>query len=80
MKGILDYGAEKFVDCRIELEDLAMQALTYVLHPAFKMEDLTKVDRHSLSDDYKRTVSCSKREPRDLPILGVGGDVFFSID
>ena len=57
VRGILAYGADKFINARIQLEDLAMNALTYVLNPAFKIEDLSEKDRYAISDVYKRKVT-----------------------
>jgi hypothetical protein len=41
---------------RVELEDLAMDAMTYELDAGHKAEDVQEEDRFYLSDDYKRRV------------------------
>ena len=56
VRGILAHEADKYINARVELEDLAMDALSYVLNPEYDPETLSEDDRYSLSDDYKRTV------------------------
>lgn len=80
VRGILAYGADKYMNSRIELEDLAMQALTYVLHPEFRMEDLCQADKYALSDDYKRKVIPGGVQGGDCGMTGSGGDVLFAVD
>ena len=80
VRGILAYGADKYMNSRIELEDLAMQALTYVLHPAFRKEDLSQADKYALSDDYKRKVIPKTIQCQDCGMTGSGRDVLFAID
>lgn len=56
MREILAYGTDEHVGARVELEDLAMIAVTYKLAEGYSVEDLDVEDRYYLSDDYKRKV------------------------
>ena len=56
VREILAYGTEEHVGARSELEDFAMQALTYKLAEGANLEDIEPDDRHYLSDEYKRKV------------------------
>ncbi|KAK2079528.1 hypothetical protein QBZ16_001922 [Prototheca wickerhamii] len=56
VREILAYGTEDHVGARVDLEEFAMQALTYELAPGARLEDIEEVDRYYLSDDYKRKV------------------------
>jgi hypothetical protein len=56
VREILAYGTDEHMGARVELEDLAMDAMTYELDSGHKMEDVQEEDRFYLSDDYKRRV------------------------
>jgi arginine deiminase len=56
VREIMAYGAGDHVGARVELEEFAMQALTYRLAEGGAMEDIDEKDRYYLSDGYKRTV------------------------
>ncbi|PSC74328.1 Arginine deiminase [Micractinium conductrix] len=56
VREILSYGTANHVGARVELEDFAMQALTYRLAEGSTMEQIEEKDRYYLSDDYKKTV------------------------
>ena len=56
VREILAYGTGQHVGARVELEDFAMQALTYRLTAGVAVEDLEADDRYYLSDEYKRKV------------------------
>ena len=56
VREILSYGANDHVGARVELEEFAMQALTYALADGSRSEDIEEKDRYYLSDEYKSTV------------------------
>ncbi|KAL6776838.1 ADI1 [Auxenochlorella protothecoides x Auxenochlorella symbiontica] len=56
VREILAYGTEDHVGARVDLEDFAVQALTYQLAKDGRMEDIEEADRYYLSDEYKRKV------------------------
>ncbi|KAL4539920.1 hypothetical protein Ndes2437B_g01739 [Nannochloris sp. 'desiccata'] len=56
VREILAFGTTEHVGARSELEDFAMQALTYKLAEGASLEDIEAEDRHYLSDEYKRKV------------------------
>ncbi|KAL4439030.1 hypothetical protein ABPG77_006967 [Micractinium sp. CCAP 211/92] len=56
VREILAYGTADHVGARVELEEFAMQALTYKLADGYKLEEIEEKDRYYLSDEYKRTV------------------------
>lgn len=56
VREILAYGTEEHIGARVELEDFAMQALTYRLAGNATLEEIEAEDRYYLSDEYKRKV------------------------
>lgn len=56
VRGMLAYGAEKYIEARVALEDLSMKALTYTLAPSCSIQSLSEEDQFYLSDTYKRQV------------------------
>jgi arginine deiminase len=56
VREILAYGVDVHVGARVELEEFAMQALTYRLAEGSSLDDLDQKDRYYLTDSYKRTV------------------------
>lgn len=56
VREILAFGVNEHVGARIDLEELAMEALTYDMSVGAKLEDLTEPDRFYLSNEYKRQV------------------------
>eukprot|EP00210_Caulerpa_lentillifera_P009569 g9126.t1 len=56
VRGMLAHGAEKYIGARVELEELAMHALTYTLSPSFTIDNLSESDKFYLTDTYKRQV------------------------
>lgn len=56
VREILAFGTGEHVKARVELENFAMQALTYRLADGASLEDIEAADRHYLSDEYKRKV------------------------
>lgn len=56
VREILAFGVDTHVRARVALENLAMAALTYELHPDVERASLSKEDQEYLSDNYKRQV------------------------
>jgi hypothetical protein len=56
VREILAYGTDEHMGARVELEDIAMEAMTYELDSGHKAEDIAEEDRFYLGDDYKRKV------------------------
>eukprot|EP01023_Acetabularia_acetabulum_P053428 TRINITY_DN5981_c0_g2_i4.p1 TRINITY_DN5981_c0_g2~~TRINITY_DN5981_c0_g2_i4.p1 ORF type:complete len:481 (-),score=67.21 TRINITY_DN5981_c0_g2_i4:315-1757(-) len=56
VREILAFGTSDHIGARVDLENLAMEALKYQLAPTFKMEEIDEEDRFYLTDDYKREV------------------------
>ncbi|KAK9829371.1 hypothetical protein WJX72_005446 [[Myrmecia] bisecta] len=56
VRDILAYGVEQHIGARVELEELALKALTYSMAADHTLEDLAEPDRYYLTDDYKREV------------------------
>jgi hypothetical protein len=56
VREILAYGTDEHMGARVELEDLAMDAMTYELDAEYKAVDIQEEDKYYLSDDYKRSV------------------------
>jgi len=56
VKEILAQGVDHHVGARVELENLAMQAVTYRLSDGLTANDLEEEDRYYITDAYKRKV------------------------
>lgn len=56
VRGMLAYGAEKYIEARVALEDLSMRALTYTLAPSCSVQSLSEEDQFYITDTYKRQV------------------------
>lgn len=56
VREILAYGASDHVGARMELEDLAMNALTYAVAPGASLEGASAETLRYFSDEYKRHV------------------------
>lgn len=56
VRDILSYGVDSHMGARVELEDLAMRALSYEVAPPDTEADVDAADRAYLGDDYKRRV------------------------
>jgi arginine deiminase len=56
VREILAFGVDEHMGARCDLEDVAMDSLTYQMAAGFKAEELTESDRFYLSDEYKRQV------------------------
>lgn len=56
VREILSYGVINHMGARVELEEMAMTALTYSLGEGVETSELREEDQKYLSDDYKREV------------------------
>ena len=56
VRDILSYGVRSHMGARVDLELLAMRALSYTVAPGSAPEEFDEADRAYLSDDYKRRV------------------------
>ncbi|KAK9805881.1 hypothetical protein WJX73_000501 [Symbiochloris irregularis] len=56
VREILSFGVGDHIGARVELEELAMKALSYNFAEGFKEADLRDEDRVYVTDDYKRVV------------------------
>jgi arginine deiminase len=56
VREILSYGVINHMGARVELEEMAMTALTYSMDEGVEITELREEDRPYLSDDYKREV------------------------
>lgn len=56
VRDILAYNIQENMSARVDLEELAADAMTYAMAAGHKLEELEERDRYYLSDDYKRTV------------------------
>jgi len=56
VREILSYGVVNHMGARVELEEMAMTALTYSMDEGVEITELREEDRPYLSDDYKREV------------------------
>ena len=56
VRDILSYGVRSHMGARVDLELLAMRALSYTVAPGSVPEEFEEGDRAYLSDDYKRRV------------------------
>ncbi|GFR49721.1 hypothetical protein Agub_g11877 [Astrephomene gubernaculifera] len=56
VREILAHHVDTNMSARVDLEELAFQALTYVMAPGSDAMSLAESDRHYLSDAYKREV------------------------
>jgi len=56
VRDILSYGVRSHMGARVDLELLAMRALSYTVAPGSTADEFGEADRAYLSDDYKRRV------------------------
>jgi arginine deiminase len=56
VREILAYNVEEHIGDRVDLEEVAMQALTYELFPGSDIDSITETDKFYMSDTYKREV------------------------
>eukprot|EP01024_Parvocaulis_polyphysoides_P038241 TRINITY_DN34286_c0_g1_i2.p1 TRINITY_DN34286_c0_g1~~TRINITY_DN34286_c0_g1_i2.p1 ORF type:complete len:491 (-),score=62.11 TRINITY_DN34286_c0_g1_i2:386-1645(-) len=56
VRDILAFGTADHIGARVDLENLAMEALKYQVTDNFTIDDIDEKDRFYLSDEYKRQV------------------------
>lgn len=78
VREILAFGTADHVGARVELEEFAMQALTYRLAEGNKLEEVEEKDRLYLSDAYKLTVLQAMSVPQLIDTILINPTVNIS--